>query len=418
MAEIIKMPKLGFDMKEGQLVSWRKTAGETVAAGEILCEIESDKATVEVESFVAGTLLELLAKEGDWIPIGAPIAIVGEAGESYDRAALGIEAAAPVPVDAPTPAAAAVAAEAPAPAAVIPEAEMADATGLPDGVRASPLARKVAQERGLDIRLVKGSGPLGRILKADVENYVAPASRVAPQAPRASVTVQAQDEVIPLSRIRSRIGARMTESKTTTPHFGVTSAIRMDKALALREQINGRFAKEDSITVNDLIIKAAALALRQFPNLNAAFNGDSIIRYGHVNIGIAVALEDGLINVVSKDADVTPLTQMGRAHREMVGRAREGRIKPDEVEGETFTISNLGPYDVELFTAIINPPSAAILAVGTAMKEAVVEGDQLVIGTVMRATLSADHRVTDGAEAAQFMKALKDLLEDPIRLLA
>lgn len=417
MAEIIKMPKLGFDMKEGQLVSWQKNVGDQVAAGEILCEIESDKATVEVESFVAGTLLELLAKAGDWIPIGAPIAIVGEAGEEYDKAALGLseqaapaEDAAPITKEAEAPAAGS------APEKSLSEAEMADAQGLPDGVRASPLARKIADDRGIDLRQVKGSGPMGRILRADVEGYQEAPKSAAPAA-RTEVSVQAEDQVIPLSRIRSRIGARMVESKTTAPHFSVTAAIRMDAALALRKEINQRFEKEDSISVNDLVVKAAALTLRQFPNLNAAFNGDSIIRYGHVNIGIAVALEDGLINVVSHDADVTPLTEMGRRHRELVGRAREGRIKPDEVMGETFTLSNLGPYDIELFTAIINPPSAAILAVGTAMKEAVVEHDQLVIGTVMRATLSADHRVTDGAEAAQFIKALKDLLEEPLRLL-
>jgi len=231
------------------------------------------------------------------------------------------------------------------------------------------------------------------------------------------VAVSAEDETLALSRIRTRIAERMVESKTTVPHFYVTTEIDMEAALNLRKELNARKEEDDKLSVNDLIVKAAALALRQFPNINASYNGDSIVRKGHINVGIAVALDDGLINVVSRDADVRPLTQMGRLHREMINRAREGKVKPDDLGDETFAVSNLGPFDVDHFIAIINPPAAAILAVGSAKQVPVVVDGALTVGWRMKGTISADHRVTDGAEAARFMQVLKALLEDPIRLL-
>lgn len=439
MAELINMPKLGFDMKEGQLVKWLIKPGDEIKVGQIVAEIESDKATVEVEAYHAGTVLELLAKEGDWVPIGAPVAVVGAPGEQVDLAALGVaqqaEAlAAPAPQP-PAPAAPAPAAPAPAaPAQAVPvpvaapapeKAEAGNGKGLPDGVRASPLARRVAAELGVDLGRVEGSGPQGRIVKADVEAFsaevgaepAAPAREIALPAPQ--VALGPDDELIETPRMRARIGQRMVEAKLAAPHFYVTSEIDMGRAMSLRAEINRKLEPRGvKVSVNDLIVKAAALALREFPNINSAFNGETIVRRGHINIGIAVAVENGLINVVSKDADKATLSVLAVRHKELIDRAREGKIKPDDVEGETFAVSNLGPWDVEHFVAIINPPSAAILALGTASRVPVVTEDgKLSIGWRMKATLSADHRVTDGAEAAAFMQTLKQLLEDPIRLL-
>ncbi len=432
MAELIHMPKLGFDMKEGQLVRWLKQPGDEIKPHDIVAEIESDKATVEVEAFVGGTLLQTLANAGEWVPIGAPIAVVGQPGEKVDLAALGVAASAEAAAAAPAPekveTARPVSAPAPLPAAAPAKAEGGDGYSLPEGVRASPVARKLAADLGLDLRRVVGSGPQGRVTKADVETFVkefgvAPAPAMAPAVSIAAstgpVAVGPDDEVVPLARMRSRIGQRMVEAKQAVPHFYVTTEIDMGPALELRKDINVRLeAQGIKVSVNDLIVKAAAMALKDFPNLNAAFNGDSIVRRGHINIGIAVAMEAGLINVVSRDADKATLSTLASRHIELIARAREGKVRPDDVEGETFTISNLGPWDVDSFAAIINPPAAAILALGTAQRVPVVNKDgTLGVGWRMKATLSADHRVTDGAEAAAFMQTFKAILEDPIRLL-
>ena len=428
MAELINMPKLGFDMREGQLVRWLKQPGDVVKRGEVVAEIESDKATVEVESFVEGTILTLLVNAGDWVPIGAPIAVVGQPGEQVDLAALGVEKQAPAPAAqkaAPVPAPQAQ--TAPATPTVQAEEAAGNGKGLPGGVRASPLARRMAQELGVDLKQVAGSGPQGRIVKADVEAFAqAPiaAPPIPPAVPLPAPSAEAvvpgpDDEIIPTPRMRTRIGQRMTLVKQTVPHFYVTTEIDMGPALKLREEINGRLeAQGIKVSVNDLIVKAAALALREYPNLNASFNGETIVRRGHINIGIAVAVENGLINVVSKDADKATLSVLAVRHKELIERAREGKIRPEDVEGETFTLSNLGPWDVDHFIAIINPPAAAILALGTAKRVPVVNEDgTLGVGWRMKATISADHRVTDGAEAAAFLQVFKRLLEDPIRLL-
>ncbi|NLH06159.1 MAG: 2-oxo acid dehydrogenase subunit E2, partial [Chloroflexi bacterium] len=304
--------------------------------------------------------------------------------------------------------------------------------GLPDGVRASPLARRLAEELNVDLRQVEGSGPQGRIVRADVEEFAERAPAEAPRPGLAPAYTPApadvgympgepgpDDTVIETARMRDRIGRRMVQSKLQVPHFYVTTEIAMDQVMNLRRVLNERLAERDiKISLNDIIVKAAALTLREFPNINAAFNGDTIVRYGHINVGLAVAVEGGLINVVSKDADKTMLSVMAVQHREMIQRAREGKIRPEDVEGETFAVSNLGLWDVDHFIAIINPPSAAILALGTAQKVPVVkEDDTLGVGWRMKATLSADHRVTDGAEAAAFMQTFKAILEDPLRLL-
>lgn len=434
MAEVINMPKLGFDMREGQLINWVKNPGDQVASGDIIAEIESDKATVEVESYTAGTILELLASEGDWVPIGAPIAVVGQEGEDYSLADLGVEAE-EAEAEAEPEAEVAPEEEAPAEAeeaeAVEPKVEEAE-PGLPDGVRASPLARRVADDLGIDLQRVEGSGPQGRIVRADVEEYAerAPEEAPAPEAApaRAPAPVEAgymevqpgpDDETFETPRIRQRIGQRMVQSRQQVPHFYVTVDIDMGQTMNLRRALNERLADQDiKISLNDIIVKAAAVALRDYPNINAAFNGDQIVHFGHINIGIAVALENGLMNVVSQDADQATLSTLAVRHKEMIQRARDGKIKPEDVEGETFAVSNLGPWDVDHFIAIINPPVAAIMALGTAQKVPVVKDDgTLGVGTRMKATLSADHRVTDGAEAAAFMQHFKEILEDPLRLL-
>lgn len=433
------MPKLGFDMREGQLINWVKGPGEQVSSGDIIAEIESDKATVEVESYTNGTILDLLVNEGDWVPIGAPIAVVGEEGEDYNLADLGVESAVAEEAEEPAPEAAEEAPTEAEETKVVEtpgqrktaEGETTEAEpGLPGGVRASPLARRVAEEKGIDLTQVEGTGPQGRIVRADVEGYEPAEQKEAPKAapaqPAAPVEVGymevqpgPDDEVIKTPRMRQRIGQRMVQSRQQVPHFYVTVDIDMDKTVNMRHALNERLADQGiKISLNDMIVKAAAIALQSYPNINAAYNGDEIVRYGHINVGIAVALENGLMNVVSKDADQATLSTLAVRHKELVAKAREGKVKPEDVEGETFAVSNLGPWDVDHFVAIINPPSAAIMALGTAKKVPIVKEDGSIgVGTMMKATLSADHRVTDGAEAAAFMQHFKEILEDPIRLL-
>jgi pyruvate dehydrogenase E2 component (dihydrolipoamide acetyltransferase) len=314
---------------------------------------------------------------------------------------------------------------------------------------ASPLARRVAREMGVNLAQVKGSGPGGRIVRQDVESAASapqaapapaqPAAVAAPQAPAAapqapaapakkqpvappvpvwSGAVAAQpDEVIKLNRLRTAIGRRMVESKQQVPHFYVTRTYKMEKVMDLRSQINAYLPDDQKLTVNDFIIKAAALNLREFRNLNASLKGDEIIRHAHINMGVAVAVEGGLLTVVCKDADQKPLRLISMEIREMVARARQGKVKTEDIEGSTFSISNLGMFDVDHFVAIINPPEAAILAVGAAQQVPVIEDGQVKPGLRMKATISADHRVSDGAEAARFMQSLSAYLEEPMRLM-
>ena len=434
MAEYIVMPKLGFDMREGVLNNWLKQVGDTVNRGDVVAEIESDKATLELEAQVAGVLLQTLHGPGDVVPVGANLAIVGQAGEDVSSMGGGNgTTAAPAPAVADKPAVAQVetAPQTPAAAAeesyppAAPTAPVAEADeSYPGGARATPVARRLAQEKQVDLLRVTGSGPDGRIRKADVEAFLAAPPATAPTAPApvpppmpTAVVAGPESEELALTRLRQAIGRRMTESKTTVPHFYVTTEVDMGAALALRKQINETLPDEQKVSVNDLIVKAAALALRDFPNLNAAFGGDKIIRHKRINVGSAVAVEGGLLTVVQKDTDTSTLSKVAADNRGMIARAREGKMKPDDVEGGTFTVSNLGAFDVDHFIAIINPPDAAILAVGSAREMPVVINGQLAVGTRMKATISADHRVTDGAEAARFMQRFKALLEQPMRLL-
>ena len=410
MAEFIVMPKLGFDMREAVLNSWLKKVGDPITKGEIVAEIESDKATLELESQATGTLLHLLAEAGDVMAIGANLAIVGADGEDFSAML------SDVPVAKKEDKAEATRAENASP--VVAETAVATPTNgaFPGGIKATPVARRVAEEMGIDLRMVTGSGPDGRIRKVDVESYQPAAVTTAPAAFTPIIAGPETTEV-ETTRLRQAIGRRMTESKTTVPHFYVTTEIDMAPALALRKQINAALPEGEKVTVNDLIVKAAALTLRDFPKLNANYNGAKLIMHNRINIGSAVAVEGGLLTVVQKNTDITPLAQIARDNKAMIGRAREGKVKPEDVEGNTFTISNLGTFDVDHFIAIINPPDAAILAIGSAREVPVVVDGQLAVGTRMKATISADHRVTDGAEAAQYMQALKTMLETPLRLL-
>jgi len=410
MAETISMPKLGFDMAEGTLVRWVKKEGESVNKGEVLAEIETDKATVEVESTAAGVVRKLLVDEGAVVPVNTPIAIVGTADEK-------IEAAAPAAVQKPK-------AEGPAakaPLEAMPASLTAAAPGITTGpVKASPLAKKVARESKVDLAKVRGSGPGGRIVRRDIEAALAggaATSGVAAPVFTPVASVSQADEVVPLTRLRQAIARRMTESKTTIPHFYITHEYKVDSLLDLRRQLNNMFGEQEKVSVNDFIVKAAALALRQFPNLNAVFQGDKLLRRGNVNIGVAVAVEGGLLTIVCKDADRKPLRQIAAEVKAMAARAREGKVKPEEIEGSTFSISNLGMFDVENFIAIVNPPEAAILAVGSARELPVAENGIVKTGWRMKATVSVDHRLSDGAEAAKFMQALAVYLEEPVRLI-
>lgn len=412
MAEFIVMPKLGFDMREGVLVSWSRDIGDKIEKGEIIAEIESDKATLELEAQAGGTLLKLLANEGDVVPIGGNLAIVGEEGEDVSDL-VASSSGAVVPDDEVAKAKS----EEPT-AAPPPEQQAVPAKNgkYPAGVKATPVARRIAEEKGIDLSQVAGTGPGGRIRKADVESYSPGAPAVKPVMATQPV-IDAESEEVAMSRLRQAIGRRMVESKTTVPHFYVTSDIDMAPAMALRKEINALLPDEQKVTVNDMIVKAAAVALRSYPNLNASFAGDKIVRHGRISVGSAVAVEGGLLTVVQKDTDRSSLAQIAADHKEMIARAREGKSRPSDFEDGTFTVSNLGAFEVDHFIAIINPPEAAILAVGTATQQPVVVDGQLTIGLRMKATVSADHRVTDGAEAAQFMQEFKSILEQPLRLV-
>ena len=418
MAEIITMPKLGFDMTEGSLVRWAKQEGDKVEKGELLAEIETDKATVEVESQYSGVVLKHLVAEGASVPVGKPIAAVGAAGEKYEGT---VEQGGEKTVNQSIGQSGNQ--EEKADQSTKKPADQATSSGngsLPGGVRASPLARKLAEERGLNLQSIRGSGPMGRIIKRDVEGVK---SGVGAALPGLSGLQMAElgpppaDKRVPLSRLRAAIGRRMSQSMQQAPHFYVTHEYDMDRVMDARAQANTLLeVSGEKLSVNDFVIKAAALALRQVPNLNARLDGDAVLQFGQVNIGVAVAVENGLLVVVCRDADRKPLRQISQEVKTMAERVRGGKVSPEDIEGSTFSISNLGMYDVYEFTAIINPPEAAILALGSAQQQAVVKDGQVVAGWRMRATISVDHRVSDGAEAARYLQALGQYLENPVSL--
>jgi pyruvate dehydrogenase E2 component (dihydrolipoamide acetyltransferase) len=444
----VVMPKLSEQMETGKIIKWLKQEGDRVQSGDILAEVETDKADVEMEAFGSGLLRKILVPAGNAAPVGTLIGVIAEPGEDIGsvvsqaggaatpapKAAAATEMAgrppevppqprredpaARTPSPSAGPAAPGRPVTAPAPAVPAPAADVsvpAAATAAPAGgsrVKASPLARKIAAQSGVDLRLVQGSGPGGRVVRRDVE--AASATGVAPAAAAAPAGVEFEDR--PLSQMRAIIAKRMPLSKAPVPHFYVSSEIAMDRAWALREELN-QLEGQPKISVNDFVVRACALGLLQHPGVNASFQGESIRVFHRAHIGIAVALEDGLITPVLRDADTKSIARIAVEARDLAERARARKLRVPELTGATFSISNLGMLDVTEFSAIINPPEGAILAVGTVRKVPVVTEDGLGVGRRMMVTLSCDHRAMDGAMGARFLQDVKRLLEEPLRLL-
>jgi pyruvate dehydrogenase E2 component (dihydrolipoamide acetyltransferase) len=428
----ILMPALSPTMTEGTLAKWLVKEGDQVGPGDVLAEIETDKATMEVESIDEGKVGKLLVAEGtEGVPVNAPIAVLLEEGE--DAAALdAAPAPAPAPVAsppaAPAPApAAAVAAPAPAVAARAPTPAPAPANG--ERVFASPLAKRMARQAGLDLAALAGSGPHGRVVKRDIEAALAggvpAAAAAAPAAVAASAGPSAAQlaellgmayELQPLSSMRKTIARRLSEAKQTVPHFYLTVDCEIDELLKVRKELNGRF-EDTKVSVNDFVIRATALALKQVPGANASFDETGILLYAHADVSVAVATPGGLITPIVKAAETKGLATISAEMKDLAGRAREGKLKPEEYQGGTFTVSNLGMFGVRDFAAIINPPQGCILAVGAGQQRPVVEDGALAVATVMSCTLAVDHRVVDGALGAQFLAAFKKLIEYPPAML-
>jgi len=432
MATKVHMEALSPTMEEGQIVRWLKAEGDSVGNGDILAEIETDKATMELVARGDGILRAILLKEGGTAAVGAVIGVIAGADEDISgiagASAAGMDASAPEAAPA-APGAEAHRDEATPAAAEPPAPEPAAAEGA--RVKASPLARRLAAEAGIDLARVAGSGPGGRVVKRDVEE--AAASPPAPAAPVPAATsgpahptpeawadagAQEGHQEIRVSQMRKTIARRLTESLSPVPHFFLTIEADMGRVLEARAQLNALVEKGgDKISVNDFVLKAAAAALRRHPECNAAWHDDVIRRYDHVHIGVAVAVEDGLITPVVKHADRKGLVQISREVREMAGRAREKKLTPDEYTGSTFSVSNLGMFGIREFTAIINPPEAGILAVGAVEEIPAAVGGEVVVRPRMRITMSCDHRVIDGAQGSRFLATLKGMLEEPAAIL-
>jgi pyruvate dehydrogenase E2 component (dihydrolipoamide acetyltransferase) len=434
MAHIIEMPKLSDTMTVGTLVKWLKQEGDAVKTGDMLAEVETDKATMELECFFDGTLLKVFAPAGAQVAIGAALCAIGKPGEKVEAPATAPQASPPAAAPAPAmpPSTTAI------PAAVAPlpsvgqvsdlahpkPAAIARAAG--ERIKISPLAKKLAAEKGIDPSRVTGSGPGGRIVRADIlaaakTGGAVPAPRFsgAPSAPSLLAKGPIQEERVgAVSNMRGAIARRLVESKTQLPHFYVEIEIDAAPLLALREQLNTGLEKEGvKLSVNDFILKASAEALRRVPQVNASFLGDRIQYYAAAHVSFAVAMEDGLITPVIRDAHLKSVFAISAEAKALGKRAKEKKLKPDEFTGGTFCVSNLGMMGIPRFSAIINPPNAAILAVGTTVTKPVVKNGQLAIGQTMVLTLSCDHRVVDGAVGAQYLNALKQLLESPALLL-
>lgn len=426
MAEVIRMPRMSDTMEEGNIVAWLKEEGEVVEAGETLAEVETDKATMELDSYFDGILLHIAIKEGT-VPINGVIAVIGDEGEDWKAAiAASSEGAADTPAaeeEAPA------AAEAPAPASSPAPAAPAPTPPADTRLKASPLARSMAKEAGLDLGAIEGSGENGRIVKRDIEAAIA-APAPAPAAPAPASTPAAPSAAVPafsfggggdnfeehgVSQMRKTIARRLGESKFSAPHFYVTVEIDMGKVWDMRKRLNE--VAPVKISFNDLVVKACAVNLRKHTAINSSWLGDKIRVNHDINIGVAVAVQDGLLVPVINYADMKSLSQINQEVKTLAGKAKEKKLSIEEMTGNTFTISNLGMFGVEEFTAIINPPDACILAVGGINDKAVVRNGAVVPGKIMKVTLSSDHRVVDGASAAAFLNDLKATLEDPIRLL-
>ncbi len=424
----VVLAKLSPTMEEGTVVTWNKQEGDTVKVGDVLAEIETDKANMEMEALGTGILRKILILAGGKAPVGTLIGVIAEADEDISvllAEAESAAAAAPsqhVPgSEAPAPAEAAPSRSPAAPPAATAASVVSFPTAAPGGrVKSSPLARAIAARRNVPLGTIPGSGPGGRIIKRDVEGYLAspvplPGPTMPASAAKAPLPAVIPGTEIALSNMRLTIARRLSESKFTAPHFYVTVDVAMDRAVALRKQILED--EEARVSFNDLVVKACAKALARFPTVNASWAEDRIVTHAGVHVGIAVAIPDGLITPVVRDADRKTVGEISREIKELAGRARERKLKPDEFSGSTFTVSNLGMLGVTEFTAIINPPESCILAVGAVRKEPVVVEDRIEVGHRMKLTLSADHRAVDGALAAQFLAEIRRLLEKPISLL-
>ncbi len=429
MAEIVYMPKLSDTMTEGVVAEWNKKVGDKVSSGEVLAEIETDKATMEFESFYDGVLLHIGVEKGKAAPVNAILAIIGKEGENVQEILAGSgapatektetkaedkteekaadqpkEAVNPAPVEPVKPAA-----ETKAPAAV----PVANANGR---TIASPLAKKLAEEKGIDIQAVAGTGDGGRVVKRDIDHYTPyiPAAPVSAGAGSAAVGVESFTEV-PNSQMRKAIAKTLAASKFSAPHFYLKMEVDMDNAIAARKAINA--SGDVKVSFNDMVIKAVAAALRRHPKVNADWMGESIRYNNHIHIGVAVAVEEGLVVPVVRFADSKGIAQLGAEIKDLAGRARDKKIKPDEMQGGTFAVSHLGMYGIEDFTSIINPPNGCILSVGQIKQTPVVKNGQIVPGNVMKLSLSCDHRVVDGAVGSAFLQTLKELIENPVMML-
>jgi pyruvate dehydrogenase E2 component (dihydrolipoamide acetyltransferase) len=415
MAEIIRMPKLSDTMTEGTVAAWHKKVGDKVKSGELLAEIETDKATMEFESYNDGVLLHIGIDKGQSAKVDSVLAIIGKEGEDISAllASADVPAATPAPAPAaapaPAPAPVAAAVAAPAPVAVAPAP--ASSNGR---VKASPLARKIAEDKGIDISRVAGSGDGGRIVKRDVETFTPAAAGAAPVFYAAAPGTESYTEES-VSQMRKTIARRLAESKFSAPHFYLTMDIDMDNAIAARTQLNA--SGEMKVSFNDMVIKASAMALRKHPKINSSWLGETIRYNQHVHIGVAVAVDEGLLVPVVRFADGKGLAQINHEVKEYAQKAKNKKLQPQDWEGNTFTISNLGMFGIEEFTAIINPPDACILAVGGIRQIPVVKNGSVVPGNMMKVTLSCDHRVVDGATGAAFLQTLKSYLESPVLML-
>ena len=417
MATKIVMPQMGYDMREGTVVKWHKNEGEEVARGEVIADIETDKATVEFEAYTSGVLRRILADEGVAIPVGELIAIIAGADEAIDEMLADLRAGSPA--EAPG-------IEAPVPDSVVPPPHAEAVTTLQpaaapppqDGgrLRVSPIARRLAQERGIDLAVITGTGPGGRIVEKDVLEFSPAATASAPPSSETTGAVLSGG-LVELSRMRQAIARVTVDSKREAPHFYVTAEVDMDKAMSLRRDLNDALPAENRVSVNDLILKACAIVLGQYPKFNGSFQGDHLRLNSSINIGIAIALEAGLIVPGISNCQDKSLRELAAASKDLIARANSGTLRNEEYSGTTFSISNLGMFDVDSFAAIIYPPHAAVVAVGTVKEQPVARGGQVVLAQIMKATLSVDHRVADGAEAAQFLMEIKKLLENPVSMV-
>ena len=397
MAEIVYMPKLSDTMTEGVVASWSKNVGDSVKNGEIIAEIETDKATMEFESFYDGVLLYIGVDTGKTAPVNAILAIIGEKGEDISGLLSGDAA--------PTVKAEPIV-EASKPAPIV-----AQNTSV-DRVFASPLAKKLAEEKGIDISFVAGTGEFGRITKRDVDHYIPYNGQ---QKLKNSNTVGVESFIDePISQMRKTIAKRLAESKFTAPHFNLTMDIDMDNSIQMRKSLG---ALEVKVSYNDFVVKAVALALKKHPNVNSSWLGDVIRRNQHVHVGVAVAVEDGLLVPVIRFADGKSLTEISSEVKDLAGKAKTKKLQPSDWEGNTFTISNLGMFGIESFTAIVNPPDSCILAIGGIKEIPVIKNGQVVPGNVMKVTLSCDHRVVDGATGSAFLLSFKEYMENPVALV-